>query len=299
MKRQRRLSPGNRQPVSHKLVFGAAFIGFVLYTLYVLFFPIFGFLIAIREDNTVYTMDQINKVLFSWPDSVNFGNFIGAFGELGAISGDGSFLTVLWNSIWRATISAAFSVMSSAMVCYVVVFYRNRFTKLLYTLGLFVSIIPLYGTSGSMYRLMEQLNLINNPMILIVDISLFGGYFFYMYALYKGLSWQYAEAAFIDGANHFQTFFRVMFPMALPGVAALYVMQFISCWNNYESTILYMRDYPTLAYALYAYESIAKYRANTPAYMAGVLVSLIPVLTLFFIFQNSIMEKVHLGGLKG
>ena len=87
--------------------------------------------------------------------------------------------------------------------------------------------------------------------------------------------------------------------MALPSISALFVMSFISAWNDYESTILYMPNYPNLAYAVYAMESISEYRNIVPAYLAGVLVSLIPIFVLFLIFQNSIMEKVHLGGLKG
>jgi ABC-type glycerol-3-phosphate transport system permease component len=90
-----------------------------------------------------------------------------------------------------------------------------------------------------------------------------------------------------------------MFPMALPSIAALFVMSFISAWNDYESTILYMYNYPNLAYAVYALEAEMEYNNILPSYLAGVLVSLVPILILFLVFQNSIMEKVHLGGLKG
>ena len=120
-----------------------------------------------------------------------------------------------------------------------------------------------------------------------------------MYAFWKSLAWDYAEAAFIDGANHYSVFFRIMFPMAVPSMMALFVMSFITSWNDYSITLLYMTKYPNLSYGVYAYGEISKYNANIPAYFAGVIISLLPVLTLFVIFQNSIMEKVHLGGLKG
>lgn len=293
------MAKNKRRATSEKVVFGIAFALFVLYAAYVLFFFLFGGIIALKPSMRDYTNDRIHKELFSFAKNPAWSNFALAFGELGAIDNKSTFLSITWNSVWRTTGFAVLSIMASAMVCYILVFYKSKFTKFLYNLGLFVAILPLYGSSGAMYRLLENLNLLNNPLILVVDFSLFGGYFFYMYALFKALSWSYAEAAFIDGAGHFTVFFKIMFPMALPSVSALFVMAFISGWNSYESTILYMKDYPNLAYAVYAYGEVKKYDANVPVYFAGVLVSLIPALMLFLVFQNTIMEKVHLGGLKG
>ncbi len=285
--------------VSQRIVYTLAWIIIAAYTLYVLFFFLFGVLIAIRQDMPAFTMDRLNKDLLSIPENATFKNFLAAFDELGKINDVDTFWTITWNSLWRTTINAIFSIGSSAMVCYILVFYQSKFTKLLYSIGIIVAILPVYGSAGSIYRLYDDLGLINNPLILITSITLYGGSFFYMYAFFKSLSWQYAEAAFMDGAGHFQVFFKVMMPMAWPSVSALFIMQFISGWNDYESTLLYMNAYPNLSYAVYAYEEIGKYTGNVPAYFAGVLISLLPILALFIIFQNTIMEEVHLGGLKG
>lgn len=284
---------------SEKIVFSIAFLLFAVYAAYILFFFVFGTLIAIKHDMDAFTMDRIKTRLFSLPEHPNWKNFMLAFGELGMIDNKSTFLSITWNSVWRTTSYAFLSIAASTMVCYVLVFYRTKLSKVIYNIGLFVAILPLYGSSGSMYRLLQNIHLINNPLIMIVDFSLFGGYFFYAYALFKTMSWSYAEAAFIDGAGHFTVFFKIMLPMAIPSLAALFVMAFISGWNSYESTILYMKKYPNLSYAVYAYSEVKKYDANVPVYIAGVLVSLLPALIIFFVFQNTIMEKVHLGGLKG
>ncbi len=284
---------------SQRIVYSLAWVIIACYTAYVLFFFLFGVLIAIRENMPAFTLDRLNKDLLSIPPNATLKNFIAAFGELGKINDVDTFWTITWNSVWRTTISALFSVGSSAMVCYILVFYRSRFTKLLYALGIVVAILPVYGSAGSIYRLYDEMGLINNPLILITSITLYGANFFYMYAFFKSLSWQYAEAAFMDGAGHFNVFFKVMLPMARPSISALFIMQFISGWNDYESTLLYMNGYPNLSYAVYAYEEVGKYSGNIPAYFAGVLISLLPILALYVIFQNTIMEEVHLGGLKG
>ncbi len=294
-----RLADIKKMSVSQRIVYSIAWLIIAAYTAYVLFFFLFGILIAIRENMPAFTMDRLNKTLLSIPENATLKNFIAAFDELGKINDVDTFWSITWNSIWRTTISAVFSVGSSAMVCYILVFYRSRFTKFLYALGIIVAILPVYGSAGSIYRLYDEMGLINNPLILITSITLYGANFFYMYAFFKSLSWQYAEAAFLDGASHYDVFFHVMMPMARPSIAALFIMQFITGWNDYESTLLYMNGYPNLSYAVYAYEEIGKYSGNIPAYFAGVLISLLPILALYVIFQNTIMEEVHLGGLKG
>ena len=284
---------------SRKIVFGIALGLFVVYTVYILFFFAFAILIALKEDMIAFTMDQLECKLFSLPKKANWMNFIHAFEEWNKIDPENTYISMTWNSIWRSSLGTLINWVCTAMVCYILVFYRSKFTKFIYNLGLVIAILPLYGASGSTYRLMTQLGLINTPLRLILNIGLFGGYFFYIYAFWKSLSWDYAEAAFIDGANHYSVFFRIMFPMAVPSMMALFIMSFIASWNDYSSTLLYMTKYPDLSYGVYAYSEISKYNANIPAYFAGVIISLLPVLTLFIVFQNSIMEKVHLGGLKG
>ena len=90
-----------------------------------------------------------------------------------------------------------------------------------------------------------------------------------------------------------------MLPQVLPSITALFIMQFITAWNDYESTAVYMTKFPNLSYGIYVLSERSTYIGIVPMYFAGVVLALLPVLILFLIFQNSIMEKVYLGGLKG
>ena len=284
--------------VSRKIVFSVAFILFALYALLILFFFVYAILISLKLNQDTSLDDQFNYNLFSIPTPPNFGNYVQAFTEWTNVDGEHTFMDMLWNSIWRTTSSSFLTWFTTAIVCYVLVHYRSKFTHFLYTLGLLVSMLPLYGGQGAQYRLYYNLGLINSPLITLVSITLYGSYFFYMYAFWKGISHSYAEAASIDGANHYQILFQIMLPQVLPSIIALFVMQFITAWNDYESTAAYMTEYPNLAYGTYAYSEVSQYQGNIPAYFAGVILSLIPVLILFVVFQNTIMEKVYFGGLK-
>lgn len=284
--------------LSRKITFTVAFVLLTLYTLLILFFFLYGFLISIKNNQDAFLQDILGIRLLRWPEKANFSNYISAFSEWKNIDGKNSFMMMLWNSIWRTTSSSFLSWFTTALVCYVLVHYKSKFTNFLYTFGLLVMMLPLYGGQGAQYRLFSQLNIINSPSITFVSITLYGAFFFYMYSFWKSISHSYAEAAMIDGASHYQILFKVMLPQVLPSIISLFVMQYISSWNDYESTAAYMTEYPNLAYGTYAFSSMSMYAGNIPGYFAGVLISLIPVLALFIIFQDTIMEKVYFGGLK-
>lgn len=298
-KQRLRKRSGMKKAKSTKIAFTIAFVIFVLYAAYILFFFVFAFLISIKENMQTYTQDQIAGRLFCWPAHPTLKHYIESFKEWQSIDGQTTYLDMTVNSVWIATLFPLVSAFFTAQVTYILANYRSGFTRTLYKIGLFVAVLPVYGAGGATYALYAHMGILNTPFMLITNISLYGGHFFYYYAFWKSIPWEYAEAAEIDGGSHYSVYFRIMLPMLLPSATALYIISFIARWNDYAYNLLYLKSFPTLSYGAYAYSEIAKYAANTPAYFAGVLISLLPVLILFGIFQNTIMEKVFIGGLKG
>ncbi len=300
----------HKNSVSRKVVYAIAFTLMAIYALLVLYFFVYGILISLKLNQSTFVKDTINGKIFCWPDPFgleNFQNYWRTFLTEAQLGVDSPYTTwetlvgttfwgLIWNSIWRTASSSFLTWFTTAIVCYVLVHYRNKFTNFIYVLGLLIATLPLYGTQAATYRLYDALGLINSPTITFVSITLYGGYFFYMYAFWKSISHSYAEAASIDGANHYQILFKVMLPQVLPSIISLFIMQFIAAWNDYESTAAYMNEYPNLAYGAYAMREAG--RGDTPTMFAGVMLSLLPILLLFVAFQNTIMEKVYLGGLK-
>ena len=103
----------------------------------------------------------------------------------------------------------------------------------------------------------------------------------------------------MDGASDFYAFVRVMLPQALPAMTSLIVLAAIGLWNDYQTPLLYLTKMPTLAVGLQQFSAEAVYSAQMNIYYAGLLLSMIPVLALFLIFQNTLMNKTAVGGLKG
>ena len=170
----------------------------------------------------------------------------------------------------------------------------------IYSFILIIQFIPLYGTLPATYKLFSQLGFINSYSIIIASCGISMGNFLYTYAFFKGVPWDYAESAFMDGAGHWRTFLQIMLPQIIPSLAVIFVGSFISTWNDFQTCMLYYAEkIPTLSFGIYAFETRAVYMANQPIHMAACFVASIPSIVLFLFFQQQMMTKLTISGLKG
>ena len=103
----------------------------------------------------------------------------------------------------------------------------------------------------------------------------------------------------MDGAGHFRVFLFINLPMALPIMVAVMVMAFIGTWNDYFNVYMYAHDRPTLSVGVQFLGETMVTRFQYPKLFAFMMVSMIPGLLIFSVFQNTIMNNFSLGGLKG
>lgn len=277
---------------TEKIVFAVVFVIFMLYSLALLYPFAFAFNASLMENGRAYTN---NSVSIPWP--MHFDNYLKAFKELEIR--DNNFVQMLLNSLWYSFGCTFCEILTSACTAYVVCKYKFRLSGLLYGIAVFIQIIPIYGSLPSAFLLYTKLGLVDSPLYVICSMSGFGFAFIILYSFFKGLSWTYAEAAFVDGASHFRVLFTIMLPMAIPAITAMAVMNFIGLWNDYSTPLLFFPNLPTLSSGVWEYEREMQFQANQPVYYAGVLISLVPILALFLGFQNTIMQNLATGGLKG
>ena len=276
------------------------FIVLAIYSVFILYHFYFLLQLATKGNAVEYYNAVMDDTLAVWSSNFTLDNFAKAFTALTDDYGN-TFLGMTFNSVWFSVGSMVISLFFESVVTYIICKYNFRGRTLLYNLVIFRLMLPIVGTLPSAYRIYKQFGLLNSPRILITAMdALTGANFLIMYSFYKGISWDYAEAAFIDGANHFQVYFQIMVRMALPAISVLFITGFIGRWNEYMNISIFMPKLPTLSYGLYMFEQNMKYSGgDMPVYFAGVLIAAIPCIVLFIIFQNSIMQTVHMGGLKG
>jgi multiple sugar transport system permease protein len=109
------------------------------------------------------------------------------------------------------------------------------------------------------------------------------------------------EAARIDGAGFFTTFWRVMLPLATPALAAVTILQFQGTWNAFFWPVILLRDQDhwTIPLALYLFRESGGFSTNWPPLMAVICIATIPILVLYIFFQRYFVEGIAASGVKG
>lgn len=207
---------------------------------------------------------------------------------------------MFFNSIWHTACVAGGGVFTCSCTAYILSKYKFKASGVIYTVIIFTMTIPVIGTTGATFKLAMDLGVYNTPLfILLTCLVGYGMNFLVLYGFFNNVSWSYAEAAFIDGATHFTVFIRIMLPQALPIMTTLMITSAIGAWNDYNTMLLYMPSYPTIASGLFNVSRVLPRSGNTPAYYAALVISILPILILFLAFSDSIMKNFSVGGLKG
>ena len=281
---------------SQKVVFSVVFVLFAIYALSMII-PFCILILYSLENNIAYEINLGQP--FRFPDKLVFDNYIYAFSEL-EYRGTG-FFGMVFNSVWYTAIATVGPLLANTCVGYAVSKYKFKLRNVYYGVLIFCMTVPIIGTTGATMQLYADLRLYNTGPLLQLFTRLGAGGigFLVIYAFFKNISWEYAEAALIDGAGHFTVFFRIMVPMAIPAMGALALINGIAAWNAYQDVLLYNPDWPTLASGLYGLSRTLPRLGNTPAYYAALVISLIPILIIFCLFSDKIMKNCSVGGLKG
>ena len=269
------------------------FVLFMIYAITLIFPFIWMFY------NSFKTNPEFWQSVWSFPKNLGNGwkNFITAI----TMKKSGStIIEMTLRSVFLTLAGTLLSLISSSTISYVVSKYKFKGRNLIYIVAITIMIVPTIGATSATYKLINNLGLYNNYLgILLLYSGGFGFQFLLLYGVFKSISWSYAEAAMVDGASDFKIFSTVMLPMAMPTLVPLAIMDIISLWNDYFTPYMYLKGKPTLAVGLQSMVSQMEYNANWPALFMLMIISMIPILIIFIVFQKQIMANVTAGGLKG
>lgn len=213
-------------------------------------------------------------------------------------TGGTSFFGMIFNSVYFSFLGPFLSIFVTAQLAYVTSKYKFFGAGGVYYIVLVVITLPVYGTQSAMYKLLSDLNFLNSRLMIVTSLNGFSIYYMYFYGFFKSMSWTYGEAAQLDGANHWQIYFKVMFPQTLPMFGALFMMLWIADWNSYATALVYLPKMPTLAVGIYLFEPWAVAHNRSDLLYAACAISMLPPLILFMFCNNTLMSNVSLGGIK-
>ena len=255
---------------------------------------------------TLYSALKTDKEIiftpWSFPAQLHFENFVRAWTK--AQIGDFFFNTLL-----VVIPSLVFTLLLSAMVAYVMARFEFRGKKVIYYLILAGMMFPIFLALVPLYFIMQYLGLRNTFHGLILVYIAFSLPFtvFFLVGFFRTLPKELIEASIIDGATHTQTFFKVMLPLAQPGLVTMAIFNFLGQWNQFILPTLLMdstglepgQTRYVLAQGLYFLTLQQGYQNDWSGLFAAVSMVMLPTLLVYIIFQEKIEKGLTVGALKG
>lgn len=194
----------------------------------------------------------------------------------------------------------ACSVLISAMLAYVL----NRFSfpgrGMIENLFLFASLLPGIAMQVTIYKIMYWLGFINHLygyMVVLMGTDIISIYIFLQF--FENLPVSLDESAIMDGCTYFGVFFRILFPLLKPAIMTTLVLKGVSVYNEYYASSLYLTlpELKTISTALYTFTG--PYGNQYNYICAGVLITIVPILIFFLVFQKQVYSGMAAGAVKG
>jgi raffinose/stachyose/melibiose transport system permease protein len=209
----------------------------------------------------------------------------------------GSFATYFGNSLAVTVGAVAISTSVATMAAYALARGRSRVFRWLESLFLSGLMLPIHLAILPIFYLFDGLGLIDSRLGLSLMYAASGVPFsiFVLTTFFRQLPTELEEAAALDGANHWQTFWRIMVPLVRPAVATVAVFRFVPIWNDFLFPLVLLRrdDKYTLPVGLTSF--FGENATNYSAVFAGLVITTVPLILLFLVATKQIVAGLTAG----
>ncbi len=262
----------------------------VLLTLYALtvILPLVWIVVGSFKTNT-----ELFASPWALPKSPQFGNFAQAWTAVGGSS--------FWNSVIATFGTLAILLPVGAMAAYIFAKYPFRGSKALFTLVLGGMMFPNFLVVIPLFILLRDAGLKDTMSGLIIAYVAYSLSFtiFVLTGFFQALPNELAEAAQIDGCGHNATFWRIMLPLARPGIIVVGLFNGIGLWNEFPLAKVLLSENRTLPLGIADLAMNQNYKADWATLFAGMVLVMLPVLVIYWIFREKIQEAMVAGAVKG
>ena len=272
-----------------RTVYHVFMIAFSLLMLYPLLWMISASLKP--SDQIMLTSDQLI------PSTITFANYIEGWKGFARYS----FATYFKNSILISVVRVVGTVISASLSAFG--FARIRFKTRSFWFAVMIGTMCLPGMVLQIpqYLMFNKLGWVGSFKPLLIPCWFGGGAFniFLLMQFMKNIPRDMDEAATIDGCGWWRLFTRIMLPLIVPAISSVAVLTFIGAWGDFYSSLIYLNKpaYYPVAYALKLYSD--EVSTNYGPMLAMSVLSLVPIMILFVIFQKSLVEGISTSGIKG
>jgi len=225
------------------------------------------------------------------PEEVSWASYIRVLTEL-------PFLKSTLNSAIVTFSSTFLTLASSSLAAFIFAKYDFKFKNALFILFLTSMMIPLQVTGIPIFIILTKLGL-NNSFAGVILPSVYNVFAIFLLRQYmRNISNDFIEAAYMDGANIFQVFLKIVIPMSIVPLTTLFVINFMNYWNDYFWPLIILTDPDKSTLPVLLSKLNTQYDTEYNTLMAGSLVSMTPILIVYMFAQKYFIRGIQEGGIK-
>lgn len=234
------------------------------------------------------------------PDAVTLDHFRNLLGAKGS-GGELLFLRYAFNSAVVALATTVVGVALSCTAAYALSRHKFRGQKTTLTSFLVVQMFPSTLLIMPLYVVLNKLSMLNSllGLVLVYATTAIPFCVWTLKGYFDSLPRELEEAARIDGASHWGVFFKVVLPLARPGIAITALFSFMTAWNEFILASTFMTDETAYTLPVLLQSSIGEYSADWGLFAAGALLTSLPVMVLFYFLQKYLVGGLTAGSVKG
>lgn len=207
----------------------------------------------------------------------------------------------MMNSVRTTLISIVLIVLFSFVIGYILARVRFKLNRPLYIMFLMGMLIPIHSLLVPIYIVFKNFNINNQWFTLIlpyVSFALPMGVFL-VEGYVKSIPISLEEAAAIDGSSFSYTMWHIILPLCRPILITVAIIQIFSCWNEFSFALVLIKDVHLQTVPLALTQFKGQFASDYPKQMAAMLITMSPIIVLYFVFSKQIIKGMVSGAVKG
>jgi arabinosaccharide transport system permease protein len=214
-------------------------------------------------------------------------------------TGEHNYFRWYSNSLLLTVVQTVLTLLISAWVGYGFAFYNFKGKNLLFVCVLVVMMIPFEILMLPLYREIVGMSLNNTYIGIMLPYLAHPTAIFFFRQFLSSVPREIIDAGRIDGCSEYGIFLRLVFPIMQPALAAMAIFIGLFSWNNYLWPLLVLTDSKKFTLPIGLASLMSPYGNNYQLLIAGAVVSIIPLMILFFSAQSHFIEGISAGSVKG
>jgi raffinose/stachyose/melibiose transport system permease protein len=238
--------------------------------------------------------DVYGAPAFSLPATIAWSNFPDAIKRV-------DLLQAALNSAVIAFVKVPIGIIVAALAAFAITRLKVPYPRLLLALFVMGTMVPIQVALAPLFRIMLGLGLLNTKIGIILPYIAFGLPYqvFILSGFFRAIPREMDEAARMDGATSLRIFWDIILPLATPALAALFVLDFVATWNEYSIALVLLQKQETWTIPLALQGFNTSYQTLYGPLNAAIIMSILPVVIVYLLFQRYFIQGIFTGAVKG